>query len=80
MIFFLQKIKINVTILILKLSDGDVPCSISFGVYKFELIQLLEHIAMLQTSTLAIKFQLKLLEQDYQHHKLRKTIFSNYYR
>ena len=41
---------------------------------------LLEHLAMLLTSTLAIKLLTqKLLKQDYQYHKLRKT-FSKFYR
>ena len=35
--------------------DGDVPRSASYGVYISQLIRLLEHLAMLLTSTLAIK-------------------------
>ena len=34
--------------------DGDVPRSASYGVYISKLIRLLEHLAMLLTSTLAI--------------------------
>ena len=34
--------------------DGDVPRSTSYGVYISQLIHLLEHLAMLLTSTLAI--------------------------
>ena len=34
--------------------DGDVPRSTSYGVYISQLIRLLEHLAMLLTSTLAI--------------------------
>ena len=34
--------------------DGDVPRSTSYGVYISQLILLLEHLAMLMTSTLAI--------------------------
>ena len=41
---------------------------------------LLEHLAMLLTSTLAIKLLTqKLLKQGYRYHKLRKT-FLNFYR
>ena len=35
-------------------SDGDVSRSTSYGVYISQLIRLLEHLAMLLTSTLAI--------------------------
>ena len=34
--------------------DGDVPRSTSYGVYISQLIRLLEHLAMLLTSTLAL--------------------------
>ena len=34
--------------------DGDVPRSISYGVYISQLFALLEHLAMLLTSTLTI--------------------------
>ena len=49
----------NLTILILKMSishylDGDVPHSTSYGVYTSQLIVLLEHLAMLLSSTLAM--------------------------
>ena len=41
-------------IVILPFLDGDVPCSTSYGVYISQPIVLLEHLAMLLTSTLAI--------------------------
>ena len=53
--------------------DGDVPRSTSYE------IVLLEHLALLLTSTLAINCYLKVLKQGYPYHKLRKT-FSKFYR
>ena len=80
MIWFLPKFT-KVYDMILKLSiflftDGDVPCSTSYGVYIES--DLLEPLAMLLTSTLAILklFTQKLLKQKYQYHKLRKKFFS----
>ena len=60
--------------------DGDVPRSTSYGVYISQLIRFdrsSSHFADFNTHNKL--FTQKLLKQDYQYHKLRKT-FSKFYR
>ena len=60
--------------------DGDVPCSISYGVYISQLIRFARasnHAADVNTCNKLLTK--KLLKQGYQYHKLRKT-FSKFYR
>ena len=69
---------INVTTMILKLSISHFLMVMFLALHHMESISLitfvlLEHLAMLLTSTQ------KLLKQGYQYHKLRKT-FSTFYR
>ena len=59
MILFLPNFTINLTNLIFEIVnfpflDGDVPRSASYGVIFLNSSDLLEHLAMLQTLTLAI--------------------------
>ena len=65
----------------LKLSNGDVPHSTSYGVYISQLIRFARassHLAELNTrNTLLTQ---KLPKQGFGYHKLRKTFFSNSYR
>ena len=71
------KIMINAMTLILKLSishffDGDVPRSISYGVYISQLIRFARassHVADFKTRNKLLTQ--KLLKQGYQYHKLR---------
>ena len=82
MILFLPKFVISVTSLILKLSISHIQMVMFLALHPMEYISLnsfvlLEHLAMLLASTLAITQ--KLLKQGYQYHKLRKT-FTNFYR
>ena len=79
------KFMIDVTISIMKLScslfsDGDVPCSISFGVYISQLIRFARassHVVDFNTCDKLLTP--KLLKQGYRYHTLRKT-FSQFYR
>ena len=60
--------------------DGDVPRSISYGVYISQLIRFaraLSHVADLNTRNKLLAQ--KLLKQGYRYHKLRKTV-SKFYR
>ena len=70
---------INVTTLILKLSISHFYMVMFLALHPmeslFQLIRLLEHLAMLLIITLAINF----LKQGYRYNKLRKT-FSKFYR
>ena len=64
MILFLPKFTINVTILILKLSISHFSMVMFLALHPMESISLnssdlLEHLAMLQTSTLGIYFKLR---------------------
>ena len=60
--------------------DGDVPRSTSYESIYLNSFVLLEHLAMLLTSTLAINCQLRnFFKQGYQYHKLRTT-YSKFYR
>ena len=80
MILFLPKFKINVTILILVLSDGDVSRSTSYGVYISQLIRFARassHVTDFNTRNISLTQ--KLLEQGYRYHTLHKT-FSKFYR
>ena len=80
MILFLPKFTINLTILILKFLNGDVPRSTSYGVYISELIwfaRASSHVADFNTRNKLLTQ--KLLKQGYRYHKLHKT-FSKFYR
>ena len=85
MIKFLPKFMINVTTLILKLSifpflDGDVPGSTSYGVYISQLIRLARASSYITDfNTCHNLLTQKLLKQNYQYHKLCKTL-SKFYR
>ena len=85
MILFLPKFMINVTTLILKLSISHFLMVMFLALYAMESISLnsfvlLDHLAMLLTSTLAINCKLRnFFKQGYRYHKLRKT-FSKFYR
>ena len=71
---------INVRTLILKLSDGDVLRSTSYGVYISQLIRFARassYVADFNTRNKLLTK--KLLKRGYRYHKLRKT-FSKFYR
>ena len=60
--------------------DGDVPRSISYGVYIFQLIRFARvssHVADFNARNKSLTA--KLLHQGYRYHELRKT-FSKFYR
>ena len=60
--------------------DGDVPRSISYGVYNSQLIRFARASSRAaDVNTHNKLLTKKLLEQGYQYHKLRKT-FSKFYR
>ena len=81
-----SKFMINVTILILTLSISQFQMVMFLALHSIESISLnpfnlLEHLPMLLTSTLAINCLLRhFLKQGYQYHKLSKTFFSKFYR
>ena len=85
MILFLPKFLINVTTLILKIVnfqflDGDVPRSLSYGVYISQLIRFARASSIVAAFNTHNKLLTqKLLKQGYRCHKLRKT-FSKFYR
>ena len=60
--------------------DGDVPCTISYGVYISQLIRFARvssHVGDFNARNKSLTA--KLLQQGYRYHKLRKT-FSKFYR
>ena len=80
MLLFLLRFMINVTTLILKCLDGDVPRSSSYGVYISQLIPFARassYVTHFNTSNKLLTQ--KLFKQGYRYHKLRKT-FSKFYR
>ena len=82
----LPKFMINVTTLILKLSNfpffnGDVPRSTSYGFYISQLIRFARASSCVADFNTRNKLLTqKLLKQGYQYHKLRETFFKFYRR
>ena len=74
MVVFLPKLMINVTILILKLLDGDVPRPTSYVVYIYHLMcfaRASSYVADFSTCNKLLTQ--KLVKQGYPYYKLHKT-------